>query len=113
MSTMEAVWTIEIDGMLRKYKDLKFDSKLIKETPTEFSAKVEYDAGNLINFMDLVEIKRNGTTEWKGFIIEKEVAWSEEGRYYNLVGKDTSFILWKKMNEEFTSYSEGIEGFFG
>jgi len=110
---MEAVWTIEVDGISRKYRDLRFDKKLIKESPTEFTAKVEYDIAHLIDFMDLVEIKRNGTTEWKGFVTEREIAWDEEGRFYNLTGKDMSFILWKKMNEEFTSYAEGIEGFFG
>jgi hypothetical protein len=109
---MSATWTIEVCGTSRKYKNAKFERALKKDIPTAFEAQIEY-AAPAVNFFDLVTIKRNGTTEWKGFVETISIAWSESGRYYNLSGRNTSLILWKKYNEEFTSYAEGIEGFFG
>lgn len=110
--TISAVWTIEVGGTSRKYKNAKFERKLKKDTPTSFSAQIEY-ASPAVTYFDLVEIKRNGTTEWKGYVETIAIEWSNAGRYYNVSGRDTSLILWKKYNEEFQSYAEGIEGFFG
>lgn len=109
---MSAIWTIEVGGTSRKYKNAKFERALKKDMPTSFEAQIQY-ASPAVDFFDLVEIKRNGTTEWKGFIETISIIWSEDGRYYNVAGRSTSLILWKKFNEEFTSYAEGIEGFFG
>lgn len=108
-----AVWTLEIGGLVRKYKTFTFDRKLKKGTPAKFSGQVEYDVDNLINYFDLIEAKRDGITEWKGFIEGLEVEWSADGRYYNIDGRDTTIILWKKYIDDFSSMHEGTEGFFG
>jgi hypothetical protein len=110
--TISAVWTIEVGGASRKYKNAKFERKLKKDSPTSFSAQIEY-ADPAVAYFDLVEIKRNGTIEWKGYVETIAIKWSNAGRFYNVSGRDTSLILWKKYNEEFQSYAEGIEGFFG
>lgn len=110
--TMQAVWTIEVGGSSRKYSNMNFERKLDRKTPTTFKAKIEY-ASPAVAFFDLVEIKRNGTTEWKGYVEAIEVEWDDSGRWYNVSGRDTTVILWKKYGEEFQQYADGIEGFFG
>jgi len=109
-----AVWTIEIGGIARKYKIISdFERRLKNDTPSSFHALIEYDSANPIDFFDLVEIKRDGTTEWKGFIETIDIVWDEGGRYYDVSGRDNSLILWKKFNENFSNMQEGTEGFFG
>jgi len=107
---MEAVWTIEVGGSAKPYKKITLNRSLENDSPTQFNAQVRYDGQ--INFFDLVEIKRNGTVEWKGFVEGIEIEWGEDGRYYNIYGRNTDLILWKKFNEDFT---QGIyeDGFFG
>ena len=59
--TMQAVWTIEVGGLSRKYSNMNFERKLDRKTPTTFKAKIEY-ASPAVAFFNLVEIKRNVTT---------------------------------------------------
>lgn len=110
----ESIYTIEVDGISRKYINIpKFEQKLKNNSPTYFSCKVEYDTENLIDFWDLVEIKKNGVAVWKGYVETIDISWDEDGIYYNLSGRDTNVILWKKFNENFTNMHEGTNGFFG
>jgi len=104
-------WTIEIGNDEKKYKSINFKRKLKTESPTSFSAKIEYDA--TIDFFDVVEIKRDGISEWKGFIEDIEEDWDDQGRYMNVSGRDTSVILWKKYCEGFTEMDKDMGGFFG
>ena len=108
---MAGAWTIEVGGVARKYKNIKFERKLDRKSPTKFSATVEY-ASN-ISYFDLVKIKRDGTVEWKGFVEEIDIDWDKEGRYLYISGRDTTIILWKKYIENFSSMHKDTGGFFG
>jgi hypothetical protein len=110
---MAGVWTIEVGGIARKYKDVTFQRQLENDAPTSFSAILEYDVDNLIDFFDLVEIKQDGTTEWKGFIEDITIQLAKEGRFYTVDGRDLSLILWKKYGENFVNMHEDTKGFFG
>jgi hypothetical protein len=77
----------------------------------EFTAQIEY--ADDVNYNDAVDIKRDGTTEWKGFVEDIDIVWDAEGRYLNLGGRDTSYLLWRKYTENFTDMAEDTEGFFG
>lgn len=109
-----AVWTVEIGGTSRKYKEIpSFTDQLKSDTPSEISGLlVEYDG--TIDYWDVIEFKRNGTSEWKGFVETMNIVWQDgEGRYYEIGGRNNSLILWKKFNENFSNMQEGTEGFFG
>jgi len=113
MSTIQAVWTIKVDGVQRKLKTMNFGRQLINQAPSSFSATVEYAQGSPIEFFDLVQIYRNGVLEWKGFVERIEIIWDEDGRFYNIGGRDITVILWKKYSENFTDMHEDTKGFFG
>jgi len=108
---MSKTWTIEIGGSSKKYKTISFDRKRDIDSPPTFSATVAYD--ETINFWDLVEIKRDGTTEFKGYVEGIEIDWGSQDRYLNISGRDASVILWKKYGEGFTEMDEDLGGFFG
>lgn len=105
------VWTIEINGVSQNWKHLNFNRKLILNTPTNFSATIEYDS--TIHFMDVVEIKRDGVTEWKGYIEKLQAYWDDTGQYYNISGRDATMILWKKYSDDFTNFAQKTAGMFG
>ena len=116
--SMSVQWRIVVDSVTRPHKTINFDRKLKLESPTEFTATVKYDAENPIDFFDAVIIQRNYSgagwvTEWKGFIESIELAWSEDGRVWNIGGRDINVILWKKYSEDFSNMQEGTLGFFG
>lgn len=108
---MVGVWTIEIDSSPVNYKEINFERKLDTKIPSKFDAQIEFSSG--INYWDLVEIKRDGTTEWKGFIEDKDEKWDKDGRFLYIGGRDTSLILWKKWSDNFIEMHEATEGFFG
>ena len=105
------LWTIEVGGTSRKFKTLKFERKLDMNSPTKFTAKIDYSSD--IGFMDTVVMKRNGTAEWKGYVERMRTEWDQNGRYLNLEGRDAAFIIWKKYLEDFGNYAEKTAGFFG
>lgn len=122
MSTPNRIWTIEINGISRKFKDIQFDRKLDMNSPTDFTAKIEFSTD--IHFFDTVVIKRDGVAEWKGYIEGIDISWDNAGdnagRYLNLKGRDASVLLWKKYVDNFGSYTENGSsnsltqiGFFG
>ncbi len=106
-----ATWTIEVGGASRKYKTMKFERKLDMNSPTKFTAKVEYSAD--IDFMNRVVIRRNGTAEWIGYVEGIKSEWDGTTRFLNLAGRDSAFIIWKKYVEDFGNYTEKTAGFFG
>ena len=105
---------MEIGGISRKYNKIpQYERQLKTDNPTTISLTVEYDDDNLIDFWDVIEIKKNGVSEWKGFVEGIKITWDEDGIYYALTGRDSSLILWKKFNENFVNMHEGTNGFFG
>jgi len=107
----DRIWTIEVDGDSKKYKTIGFDRELEVDAPPTFNAQVKYD--ETINFWDPVEIKRDGTTEFKGYVEGIEIDWGSQDRYLNISGRDASVIVWKKYGEGFTDMDETLGGFFG
>ena len=105
------IWEIYIANSSKKYKTINFNRALETDSPQTFSAKVAYD--ETINFWDLVEIKRDGTTEFKGYVESIEIDWGSQDRYLNISGRDVSVILWRKYGEGFTDMDEDLGGFFG
>jgi len=105
------VWTIEVGGTARPYKSIDFERRLKRKSPTKFRALIQYYSG--IDYFDLVQIKRDGTVEWKGFVETIKIEWDEDGRYLNINGRDTTVILWKKYIENFSNMHEDTAGFFG
>lgn len=108
---MVGVWTIEIGGTARKWKDIDFERRLRRDRPIRFSATVEYSSD--IDYFDLVEIKRDGVVEFKGFIKTINLEWDEIGRFLDIGGRDSTVILWKKWAENFSNMHEDTKGFFG
>lgn len=104
-------WTIEVGGVARNYRRVRFQRKLKTNKPATFSGTVEYNAG--IDYWDLVEIKRDGTVEFKGFVEIIDVKWDENGRYLYIAGRDTKVIVWKKYSDNFSNMHEDTKGFFG
>jgi hypothetical protein len=105
------VWTIEIGGTARQYKRIRFDRKLKMDSPTSFTASIKYY--NNISYFDTVTIKRDGTTEWMGYVETIETTWDSDGRYLKISGRDASVILWKKYTENFSNSADKTLGFFG
>lgn len=104
-------YTLEIGGVERVYSKINYEDKLEKTTPSKFSATIKlYDD---LDYFDLVEIKCNGTTEWKGFLEDYDIDWSSNGANINVGGRDTSIILWKKWVEGFSDMHPDTQGFFG
>lgn len=108
---MAKTWTIHVGGTVRKYKRIEFNRKLETKSPADFNAKIQYSAD--VDFFDLVEIKRDGTVEWRGFVETIDIDWDDQGRYIDIAGRDTSVILWKKYCEGFTEMDKTYGGFFG
>lgn len=105
-------YTLEIGGVERAYLTFNYEDKLDKATPSRFDATIKYYAD--IEYFDLVEIKCNGTTEWKGFLEDLEIDWKGSGgRKIFVGGRDNSIIVWKKWCENFSNFHEGTSGFFG
>jgi len=104
-------WTIEVGGVARNYRRIKFQRKLETNKPAIFEATIKFDAG--VAYWDLVEIKRDGTPEFKGFVEIIDIRWDEVGRYLYISGRDTKVILWKKYSDNFSNMHEDTKGFFG
>src|SRR3989304_9793091 len=105
------IYTLEIGGIARNYKDFKIEDKLDKKTPARFDALIEFSDD--LQYFDLVEAKCNGTTEFRGFLEDYEIDWSSDGRYIKVGGRDNSIITWKKWVENFSDMHENTQGFFG
>jgi len=108
---MSKTWTIEVGGVAYDYKNINFERKLKTDSPTEFTATIKYT--DAVNYFDLVEIKRDNTTEWKGFVEIIDIKWTATERYLYISGRDTTVILWKKWSEDFVNMHEDTKGFFG
>lgn len=108
---MSGVWTIEVGGTSRNYIDTDFERRLERTRPIYFSAIIKYASD--IDYFDLVEIKRDGTVEWKGFIEDYNLNWDENGLYLDIKGRNTSILLWKKWSESFSNLHDDTKGFFG
>src|SRR3989304_4352227 len=104
-------YTIEIGGVSRKYTKIEYETKLENTTPTRFDATIEFDTDYA--YFDLVEIKCNGTTEWKGFLEDYAIDWDSNGRYIKVGGRDTDVLRWKVWCENFTDMHSNTGGFFG
>jgi len=107
---MTHTWTLEVNGIERKYKSLNFqrDSGLVI---TEFTATVKYSI-DLANAGFLtVAIKNNGVLEWFGFLEDAKPSWDDNGLYLDLWGRDLNVILWKKWNDRYSD--SRTQGFFG
>jgi hypothetical protein len=110
------VWTISVGGIERKWIKLELHRMLVLNAPTTFYAEVELDLSNPVYFMDEVDIKRDGTTEWKGYVEGIEPYWdgtSLGGKYIQLTGRDVTMILWKKYDDDFSNFASKTAGMFG
>lgn len=112
------VWTVYVKhqkdsswGIARKWKTFDINKKVRMDSPTEFTATIEYDSAVIFN--DLIKFERDGTIEWEGFTEDIEIAWDENGRYLNLAGRDLTLILWRKYVENFNNAISDTLGFFG
>ena len=102
-------WTIEVpSGSPVNYKEIDFQRSLSPD-PQRFTATIEYDAA--IDYFNTVNIKKNGTTEFFGYIEGLEPFWDKNGRYLRIWGRCRRVVLWKKFTERFTDGR--LEGFFG
>ena len=108
---MVGTWTIEVGGNPIAYRKINLERKLDTKIPSKFDAVVQYSGS--IAYWDLVEIKRDNITEWKGFVEDKDDFWDKDGHFLNIGGRDTTLILWKKWSEGFVDMHEATEGFFG
>lgn len=108
---MAKTWQIFVGGVARNYRRGKFERRLETTKPTKFDATIQYNAS--IDYWDLVEFKRDGTTEYKGFVEILDIRWDENGRYLYIAGRDTKVILWKKYSDNFSNMHEDTKGFFG
>lgn len=108
---MAKTWTIEVGGSARNYRRIKFQSKLKTNKPAKFEGTIQYNAN--VDYWDLVEIKRDGTVEFKGFVEIIDIKWDENGRYLYIAGRDTKVIPWKKYSDNFSNMHEDTKGFFG
>jgi len=108
---MAKTWQIFVGGVARNYRRGKFERKLETNSPAKFEATIQYNAS--IDYWDLVEFKRDGTTEYKGFVEILDIRWDENGRYLYISGRDTKVILWKKYSDNFSNMHEDTKGFFG
>lgn len=105
---MVGAWTIEVGGTPRKWKDMRFQRSLTPD-PQRFSATIQYNAA--IDYFNTVEMIRDGTVEFYGYIEGLKPYWDESGRYLQIWGRGRKVILWKKFTERF---SDGrLAGFFG
>jgi hypothetical protein len=102
------VWTVEVDGVARKWSRLEFLNSLSGD-PTEFTATIEYAAD--IVYFQYVELKNNGTVEFAGYVEDITPSWNKTGRILEIGGRHISVIAWKKFTERFSDAR--TEGFFG
>lgn len=70
-----------------------------------------------IKYFDPIELKKNGVTEFYGFVEEINPQKGIDGLEYLITGRDWKLILWRKQTEKFMETREiGVDeetGFFG
>jgi len=90
--------------------------------PDTFELRLVPECGETVNFFDTVTIKKNGVTEFVGFVEEITPEVGEDGLEYLISGRCWKLMVWKKWNERYQESREvgpedtegNIEsGFFG
>lgn len=122
MSEALKVWTVQVAhqtnpysliswGTPRPWKTFTVNKKVRQDSPSEFTAQIEYDS--TVVFNDLIKFERDGAIEWMGFVEDIEILWDEKSRYLNIGGRDLTLLLWRKYVENFNNSIANTLGFFG
>jgi len=115
-------FSLLIDGVETCYLDIHYIKSHPNPDPDTFEIRTLPECAESVSYFDSVEIKKNGETEFYGFIEEITPEVGEDGLEYLLTGRCWKLMVWKKWNERFQESreigpedSEGnIEsGFFG
>lgn len=111
-----------INGTKRNYIKVHYVKNHPDPDPDTFDVTVNYDVGELVNYFDSVEVRKNGVTEFYGFVEDIDPQKGTDGLEYLLTGRCWKVLVWKKSTERFQESreigpedSEGnVEtGFFG
>ena len=114
--------TLEIDGVLKYYINLHYAKSHPSPDPDTFDLRLIPEEASSINFFDQVVIKKDGVTEFVGFVEEKTPEVGEDGLEYLITGRCWKLLVWKKWTERYQESREvGPEdtegdqekGFFG
>lgn len=110
-------YTLEINGTEREFFRIHFIKSHPTPDPDTFDIQVGQDVGELINYFDTVEIKKDGISDFYGFVEKITPQVGQSGLTYKVEGRCWKLIIWKKFTERFVDNREigpaGEKGFFG
>lgn len=107
-------YKLYIDDVQRDYIKIHYVKNHPSEDPDTFEITVNHDVGELVNYFDSVEVKKNGVTEFYGFVEDINPQKGQDGLEYVISGRCWKVLLWKKFTERFQESREvGPEDFEG
>lgn len=114
--------TLEVDGVEKYFLNIQYTKNHPTEDPDTFELHLTPDEATGIDFFDQVVIKKDGVTEFVGFIEEITPEVGEDGLEYTFTGRCWKLILWKKYTDKYQesrevgpeiSSDQNESGFFG
>lgn len=111
------VHVIEIRGNEKHFIRLHYIKNHPSPNPDTFDIRMTEEDADEINYWDAIDIRKDGVTEFYGFVEEKTPTVGEDGLEYVLTGRCWKVVPWKKQTERFTDTRDigpvGESGFFG
>jgi len=108
---------IEIRGDQKRFLRLHYVKNHPSPYPDTFDMRMIAEDVDDINYWDKIDIRKDGVTEFVGFVEEKTPVIGEDGLEYVISGRCWKAVAWKKQTERFIETREvgplGETGFFG
>jgi len=111
-----------VDGAEKKFISLTYEKSHPNPDPDTVEFRLTPEEAEGIESFDTIDIKKNGITEWYGFVEEITPEVGEDGLEYIIEGRCWKLIVWKKYTDRYQESrevgpenTEGIleSGFFG
>lgn len=115
-------FTLLIGGVDTCYIDIHYIKSHPNPDPDTFEIRTLPECAEGVSYFDTVDIRKDGVTEYYGFVEEITPEVGEDGLEYLLTGRCWKLFTWKKWNERYqesreigpTDSENNIEsGFFG
>lgn len=108
---------IEIRGDEKRFVKLHYIKNHPSSYPDTFDMRMLAEDADDINYWDIIDIRKDGVSEFVGFVEEKTPIIGENGLEYFITGRCWKVVSWKKQTERFIETREvgpaSEAGFFG